>query len=635
MAKQLSGAGLRGQVAGKTALSTVGKSGSGLTYRGYDVKDLAEKCQFEEVAYLILKGNLPNQAELDDYKTKLRGMRGLPDALKDVLERIPKNAHPMDVLRTGCSMLGNLEMETSFDEQQDVTDRMLACFPSIICYWYRFSHDGVRIDVETDDDDPSVLEIGAGLMPTGGRIIHVFTSLTDETTNVGTPINAGRASGGDNRFSLNRSNDLNADTEFTVHLKVSNPNPAPIIVTNAKPVEALVHGVVELPLDHDITGAGVIPNFEDTALSVTVPSAGRWRLEASLNGHCSGGADDDMAVRALITNAANGKINDGPGGGTELLNVFDTGAASNFGGTRSGTLLGYVPTTGPETFKVRAAQGSDTPLHVIQAGSTLRYERVPLNETVNTEGLVPEDLPPMVRYNLASNFNPGGTAFVDVPAMSHTITADEAGRVLVELDAEARNSTDNDQYINCAFTLNGGPEIDGSFAQMWAKQSLQYAGHGASRFEVDVVEGDVLQLRARRVQANDNAILLSGSADNAPAVGNTFFTVKKQPTKDATVLDGTVPVATDIQPDYTVQDIDGIRRLKVVSDVANASGARTYPVPFKTGTVPDVVSVVGGSARMLGVTGLTNTGFALSVIDNTGNFNTISRLTYVVEGETP
>ena len=151
MAKQLSGAGLRGQVAGKTALSTVGKSGSGLTYRGYDVKDLAEKCQFEEVAYLILKGNLPNQAELDDYKTKLRGMRGLPDALKDVLERIPKNAHPMDVLRTGCSMLGNLEMETSFDEQQDVTDRMLACFPSIICYWYRFSHDGVRIDENTGD----------------------------------------------------------------------------------------------------------------------------------------------------------------------------------------------------------------------------------------------------------------------------------------------------------------------------------------------------------------------------------------------------------------------------------------------------------------------------------------------------
>jgi 2-methylcitrate synthase len=152
MAKVLSGAGLRGQVAGKTALSTVGVSGSGLTYRGYDVKDLAATCQFEEVAYLILKGKLPNQAELDAYKTKLKGMRSLPQALKEVLERIPADAHPMDVLRTGCSMLGNLEMETDFAQQYEATDRMLACFPSIICYWYRFSHDGVRVEVETDDD---------------------------------------------------------------------------------------------------------------------------------------------------------------------------------------------------------------------------------------------------------------------------------------------------------------------------------------------------------------------------------------------------------------------------------------------------------------------------------------------------
>ncbi|AXR07553.1 bifunctional 2-methylcitrate synthase/citrate synthase [Salinimonas sediminis] len=152
MAKQLSGAGLRGQVAGKTALSTVGKSGSGLTYRGYDIKDLADQCQFEEVAYLILKGQLPTQHELAQYKTQLKQQRGLPQALKEVLERIPKDAHPMDVLRTGCSMLGNLETEHAFTEQQAVTDRMLACFPSIICYWYRFSHDGVRIEVETDDD---------------------------------------------------------------------------------------------------------------------------------------------------------------------------------------------------------------------------------------------------------------------------------------------------------------------------------------------------------------------------------------------------------------------------------------------------------------------------------------------------
>ncbi len=148
-AKELSGAGLRGQVAGKTALSTVGKSGSGLTYRGYDVKDLAAQCEFEEVAWLILKGELPNQAQLDAYKAKLKGLRQLPAALKEVLERIPANAHPMDVMRTGCSMLGNLETETSFEQQQEVTDRMLALFPGMINYWYNFTHHGLRIEVET------------------------------------------------------------------------------------------------------------------------------------------------------------------------------------------------------------------------------------------------------------------------------------------------------------------------------------------------------------------------------------------------------------------------------------------------------------------------------------------------------
>lgn len=156
-AKKLEGAGLRGQIAGKTALSTVGVSGSGLTYRGYDVKELAEKCVFEEVAYLLLKGNLPTQKELDAYKAKLKTMRGLPQALKDVLERIPADAHPMDVIRTGCSMLGNLEQEDTsvmgaFPTQAQVVDRMLAVFPSIICYWYRFSHDGVKIETETDDN---------------------------------------------------------------------------------------------------------------------------------------------------------------------------------------------------------------------------------------------------------------------------------------------------------------------------------------------------------------------------------------------------------------------------------------------------------------------------------------------------
>jgi len=149
--KQLTGAGLRGQIAGQTALSTVGKSGSGLTYRGYDVKDLAEACIFEEVAYLLLYGELPTQAQLDAYQAELKQLRDLPQALKDVLERIPQDAHPMDVLRTGCSMLGNLEPEDSFEQQLEKTNRMLAAFPSIINYWYRFSHDGEKIDCVTDD----------------------------------------------------------------------------------------------------------------------------------------------------------------------------------------------------------------------------------------------------------------------------------------------------------------------------------------------------------------------------------------------------------------------------------------------------------------------------------------------------
>lgn len=152
MQKTLSGAGLRGQVAGKTALSTVGQSGSGLTYRGYDIKDLAAECTFEEVAFLLLKGHLPNADELTLYQAKLKSLRGLPDKVKIVLEEIPADDHPMDVIRTGCSILGNLETEKNFEQQQDATDRMLAVFPSIINYWYRYSHEGIRIETETDDD---------------------------------------------------------------------------------------------------------------------------------------------------------------------------------------------------------------------------------------------------------------------------------------------------------------------------------------------------------------------------------------------------------------------------------------------------------------------------------------------------
>ena len=151
--KKLGGAGLRGQSAGETALCTVGKSGTGLTYRGYDISELAEGATFEEVAHLILYGKLPTESELTAYKAKLKSMRDLPSEMKSALESIPASTHPMDVLRTGCSLLGNIEPERDFSEQQEVADRLLACMPSIINYWYRFSHDGVRINLDTKADN--------------------------------------------------------------------------------------------------------------------------------------------------------------------------------------------------------------------------------------------------------------------------------------------------------------------------------------------------------------------------------------------------------------------------------------------------------------------------------------------------
>ena len=166
--KKLSGAGLRGQSAGSTALCTVGVSGTGLTYRGYDITDLAENACFEEVAYLIFHGHLPNQQELDAYRNLLMTNRELPSTLLEVLERIPASAHPMDVMRTGCSMLGNLEPEGDFENQQRTADRLLGALPGIINYWYRFSHDGVRI--ETATDEPSLAA-------------HFLRTLTDESPN--------------------------------------------------------------------------------------------------------------------------------------------------------------------------------------------------------------------------------------------------------------------------------------------------------------------------------------------------------------------------------------------------------------------------------------------------------------------
>jgi len=160
--RSLEGAGLRGQVAGATALCTVGSTGSGLTYRGHDIKVLAEKARFEEVAYLLLKGRLPTQSELDEYTGVLKRLRGLPLALREALERIPASAHPMDVMRSGCSMLGNLEPEGEFSRQDEVADRLLGALPSIICYWYVWSHHGRRIETDLDSDS------------TGAHFLHML-----------------------------------------------------------------------------------------------------------------------------------------------------------------------------------------------------------------------------------------------------------------------------------------------------------------------------------------------------------------------------------------------------------------------------------------------------------------------------
>ena len=147
--------GLAGVTAGETHICTVGKEGAGLTYRGYDIYDLANNACFEEVAHLLVHGTLPTQAELDSYVAKIKSLRGLPAALRTVLEMVPGDAHPMDMLRTGVSFLGNIEPEGDFSNQTDVADRLLACLPSMLLYWHRFHTDGVRIETETDDDSVS------------------------------------------------------------------------------------------------------------------------------------------------------------------------------------------------------------------------------------------------------------------------------------------------------------------------------------------------------------------------------------------------------------------------------------------------------------------------------------------------
>ncbi len=146
---------LSGTVAGNTAVCTVGRTGNDLHYRGYDILDFAEKAEFEEIAYLLIHEKLPTAAELKAYKEKLRTLRGLPPAVKQALEAIPANAHPMDVMRTGCSVLGTVEQEPEAHEPtrtKDIIDRMLASFGSMLAYWHHYSTSCIRINVETDDD---------------------------------------------------------------------------------------------------------------------------------------------------------------------------------------------------------------------------------------------------------------------------------------------------------------------------------------------------------------------------------------------------------------------------------------------------------------------------------------------------
>jgi 2-methylcitrate synthase len=143
--------GLAGVVAGQTAICTVGKEGMGLTYRGYSINDLAENATFEEVAFLLLYGHLPKRAELDAYRKKLLSLRGLPGPLKTVLEQLPADTHPMDVLRTGCSALGCLEPEGPGRDQHHIADRLLAANSSMLLYWHQFHRNGKRIETQTDD----------------------------------------------------------------------------------------------------------------------------------------------------------------------------------------------------------------------------------------------------------------------------------------------------------------------------------------------------------------------------------------------------------------------------------------------------------------------------------------------------
>ena len=156
---------LSGITAGNTALCTVGRSGNDLNYRGYDILDIAEQCEFEEIAYLLIHGTLPNAGQLANYKLKLKALRGLPQAVKSALECIPAAAHPMDVMRTGCSVFGTALPEKddhNLPGARDIADRLIASFGSMLLYWFHYSQNGRRVDVETDDDS------------IGGHFLHLL-----------------------------------------------------------------------------------------------------------------------------------------------------------------------------------------------------------------------------------------------------------------------------------------------------------------------------------------------------------------------------------------------------------------------------------------------------------------------------
>ncbi|NEW87074.1 2-methylcitrate synthase [Rhodopseudomonas sp. WA056] len=156
---------LSGVIAGNTALCTVGRTGNDLHYRGYDILDMAETCEFEEIAHLLVHGSLPTVAELAAYKARLRSLRGLPAAVRSALEALPAAAHPMDVMRSGVSSLGCVLPEAgdlNHPGARDIADRLLASFGSMLLYWYHFAHTGRRIEVETDDDS------------IGGHFLHLL-----------------------------------------------------------------------------------------------------------------------------------------------------------------------------------------------------------------------------------------------------------------------------------------------------------------------------------------------------------------------------------------------------------------------------------------------------------------------------